>query len=701
MVKFLKSKKLRWLSIPIAVVLATALLVLYLPAGVSISTSGGIISLSMQVAHATVEATPSPPAETLPQTSIIDNGDGTYTYTNKWLSSYETLLFNTPDGDVDIGQYALDGTGTGYYIRTKPKTEGQFDHVDLTYDVSGLKRVNIKSGYAYYDEFLTAVGATNLWAKYSIYAGYDPSQLPSGSVLRIQSNAKKYWDTAQLKDYPQPSRTEIITVIPPEEPILPPQPVHSIALDATSNSGQKASVSSYSWSHTCTGSNLLLAFGDSHYNKGSDRTATGVTYNSVALTLIRSDARSGSAGPDTYYWRTTIYYLVAPATGSNTVSVTLSGTTDNAVGGVVSYTGVAQSGQPDANNGANGSDTTPTVNVTTIADNCWVFDAVVTISNLTCNNTVRWNLVYWGGADTNAPKTPAGSQTMSWTTTASNTWAISAASFAPVSVSVPTVVTGSASSITGSGASCAENVTATGGANVTSWGTQYGLTTSYGSNVTSTGNQGAAFGWSDALSNLSANTTYYYRGFAINSAGNGYGSSANFTTLTVSYTANQTTYNFGIVVASSTTNTTANWILFTNSSTVSTNISVQMLASTWTATSGGWTHSDSTAGVNTVAMKAASGNTTTWQTSEFIKYNAPFNIIAGEVPANSNYVSGLSLLAPTSFTNGVSNNNTVRFNFYQGNGWGSEGAGLGVVGFITQPVVGFVNWARKIVGFAK
>ena len=133
----------------------------------------------------------------------------------------------------------------------------------------------------------------------------------------------------------------------------------------------------------------------------------------------------------------------------------------------------------------------------------------------------------------------------------------------------------------------------------------------------------------------------------------------------VSYTANQTSYAFGIVAASSTTNTTGTWILFTNTSSVSTNISVKMLATTWTSAGSGWTHSDTAAGVNTEAMKANSSNATTWASSVFVKYAATFNEIGTAIAANSNYTSGLSLLAPTSFTDGVSNNNTVRFSFYQ------------------------------------
>jgi len=135
----------------------------------------------------------------------------------------------------------------------------------------------------------------------------------------------------------------------------------------------------------------------------------------------------------------------------------------------------------------------------------------------------------------------------------------------------------------------------------------------------------------------------------------------------VSYTAGQTTYNFGTVAASSTTNTTVGWLVFTNLSSVTTNISVQMLATTYTSTGAGWTHSDTAAGVNTAAMKASSNNgTPTWDASTvFVKFTAPYNWLVSTNPIGSDYKTGLSLLAPTSFTDGFSNNNTVRFTFTQ------------------------------------
>jgi hypothetical protein len=350
-------------------------------------------------------------------------------FANKWLVSYETLLFNTPDGDLDVGQYALDGNGTGYYVRIQPKTEANFQHVSLKYDVSGLSLVNIIPGHAYYDEFLTAAGQ-----KAISESPFSP--LPPGSIVRRADPSQWQLKMRGVKDAVQPSRIEKVDALPP---ILPIKSIlgdtslaghHSIGFDAASGSGRQLSVSSYSWSHTCTGDNLLLVFGDSHNNgSDTDRTVTGVTYNGVAMTLIRSDLGSATSFRD----RTTLFYLIAPASGSHTVAVTLSGTVDDANGGVMSYTGARQNNQPDSHNGATGTGVLATVDVTTLYDNCWVVDVVYLRGAFgACGNTSRWADSGAGeaGADTNGVVHPAGAQTMSWAQ-GSGLWVISAASFAP------------------------------------------------------------------------------------------------------------------------------------------------------------------------------------------------------------------------------------------------------------------------------
>ena len=129
---------------------------------------------------------------------------------------------------------------------------------------------------------------------------------------------------------------------------------------------------------------------------------------------------------------------------------------------------------------------------------------------------------------------------------------------------------------------------------------------------------------------------------------------------TVAISVSPTSYDFGTVSVGSTTNTTGNYFAITNTSGVTTNATIQMLAANWTASASGWTHSDSAAGANTAAMKASTDNGTTWSSSVFVKYNSAYETLWTNLGANANVVFGLSLLAPTSLVNGNSNNNTVR-----------------------------------------
>jgi len=344
-------------------------------------------------------------------------------YKNKWLGSYETLKFDTADGDLDFGQYAV--VEGGNLVRTRPKDEAQFDFVEEL-DTEGLEEVNIIEGeHCYYDEFLTAKGAEAVWAEI-------PKEIPAGGIIRIRSNGKKYWDTARIKNHPQPERIEQVSKLPPPEPPQPHNEPHSIAFDATSNSGLKSSVSSYSWSHTTgSGSDRLLVVGHSHYY-GQDRTVSSITYNGNPLTEARTDLNNSA-----YKIRSALYYLVAPDTGSKTVAVTLSDSIAKCAGGAITYTGAAQTGQPDADNGATGDSSSPSVAVTTTEDSCWVVSVLAAIQSITgCANTQRWNISamfsYGFGGSDEGPVSPAGEQSMSWSLFGNMAWAISATSFAPV-----------------------------------------------------------------------------------------------------------------------------------------------------------------------------------------------------------------------------------------------------------------------------
>ncbi len=97
-------------------------------------------------------------------------------------------------------------------------------------------------------------------------------------------------------------------------------------------------------------------------------------------------------------------------------------------------------------------------------------------------------------------------------------------------VVVPSITTGSSSSITQTLATLSGNITDTGGEDATSRGVYYGLTDSYGSNVTENSTTYTIGEFSENITGLICNTTYHYQVFAINSAGTGLGSDQTFTT---------------------------------------------------------------------------------------------------------------------------------------------------------------------------
>ena len=123
-------------------------------------------------------------------------------------------------------------------------------------------------------------------------------------------------------------------------------------------------------------------------------------------------------------------------------------------------------------------------------------------------------------------------------------------------------------------------------------------------------------------------------------------------------TVSPTTYDFGVVAESSTPSTTTSYFTIDNTSTMITNNTVSVTTSTW---SGGtvWTHSDTaTAGPDTAGLKANKGGT--WGTGDVIvKYASPSTLATSQA-ANTDWSFGLKLIAPTSFTDGVQKQNTVR-----------------------------------------
>ena len=137
----------------------------------------------------------------------------------------------------------------------------------------------------------------------------------------------------------------------------------AIAFDASTDGGLNFS-NSLSFAHTCSGSDRILlvaVFGDLVTNAYD---ITSVTYNGSALTEIAREATPSDR------W-VGLYYIVAPATGSNTVAVTVTG-------GVVaaacsSFTGVHQSSPIDSSSTSTATLAAGLTDFTTVvASSCWL-----------------------------------------------------------------------------------------------------------------------------------------------------------------------------------------------------------------------------------------------------------------------------------------------------------------------------------------
>lgn len=180
----------------------------------------------------------------------------------------------------------------------------------------------------------------------------------------------------------------------------------AIAFDNSLTTTQSLTGTSLSYSYTVgSGTNRLLLVGVT-----AALVTPTVTYNSVSMTLVASQVYN-FGGQSGY-----LYALVAPATGSNTVLITV-GTSTAIVSTAVSYTGVNQSTTPDASSTSfSNSASSVTQTLTTVANNCWTIlfvrtsggtIAAGTSTTLRNSGTTVINFL-----DSNAPITPPGSTSL-------------------------------------------------------------------------------------------------------------------------------------------------------------------------------------------------------------------------------------------------------------------------------------------------
>lgn len=211
-----------------------------------------------------------------------------------------------------------------------------------------------------------------------------------------------------------------------------------ITHDRTSTSVLTNTANPLTWTHTVgTSSNRLLTVCLQTRNTTAPVTVTGVTANGVSLTSVRSDSFTGANSLHTSLWR-----LIAPSSGANTIVATFSAAPSNwGVGASSSFSGVEQVAPVDAVGGSNGTGTAVSLAVTSTVTGTLAVDCAAGLADFTAvgaSQTIRGNNIANPGADgvgvSTKPLASAGATTTSWTQSAASIWAGSVMAMKPAQV---------------------------------------------------------------------------------------------------------------------------------------------------------------------------------------------------------------------------------------------------------------------------
>lgn len=207
----------------------------------------------------------------------------------------------------------------------------------------------------------------------------------------------------------------------------------AIAFDAATQG--YANSTSLTWSHTCTGSDRFLVVGIKLYGTND---ITGITYAGVAMTHIGSEDVPGEAT------KSVLYGLTAPATGANNIIISRT-SSGHIVASGASYTGVSQTGQPEAFGVNTANSTVVNITATVTTENAWLVGTAArayTGANISggTDTTLRIenSLLLPGleaAGDSNGPLA-AGSRTLQFSSGLAN-WAGVVASLAPSGAGPP------------------------------------------------------------------------------------------------------------------------------------------------------------------------------------------------------------------------------------------------------------------------
>lgn len=222
----------------------------------------------------------------------------------------------------------------------------------------------------------------------------------------------------------------------------------AVAFDASSCSvspcnGWNTSVSTYSFNHTISGSDGFLIVNVITYNFGSLVTVSSVKCNGTTMTKLDSiTATLESNNQDTENW-----YMVNPPTGTCTIQVNLSGTSNYTSANANSYTGVDQTSPIDSHFVTQSTSASASFSISTTVggSNEWLTGFAWSrggIPSAGSGTTLRSTNpgVYIANADSNGTVS-TGSQSLNFTST-SGTWPGGlVVAIKPVSTPATTVVT--------------------------------------------------------------------------------------------------------------------------------------------------------------------------------------------------------------------------------------------------------------------
>lgn len=167
-----------------------------------------------------------------------------------------------------------------------------------------------------------------------------------------------------------------------------------------------------------------------------DRGVTSITYGGVSLTKVADFSDTGI----TDRIRLTVWRLLKPASGSNTLVVTPSGTPQSKTYGWISLSSVNQNTPEDViGTGATANSANISSSVTTVASRAFVIDVGLidsgsaTVSAATSQTSIvnNSNGSRRGFASYKAVITPPGATTMTWTASGSANWGAISISIKP------------------------------------------------------------------------------------------------------------------------------------------------------------------------------------------------------------------------------------------------------------------------------